>query len=153
MIYLGCDIPEDCYFDLEHDVWVRFEGELAVLGMTDLAQTRGGKLVNISFKKPGRLVAQGKSAATIESAKWVGPFPVPFGGEIVANNEEGFRRDILVANKDPYGAGWLVKLHPTEPESARSGLLTGQAAVAAYRQRIDELGVRCFRCVDEAEAT
>ncbi len=151
-IYCGCDIPEDCYFDLERDVWVRFEGELAVLGMTDVAQTRGGKLVNISFKKPGRVVAQGKSAATIESAKWVGPFPMPFSGEIVATNEETFRRDILIANKDPYGAGWLVKLRPTNLESERGHLLTGAAAVEAYRKRIEELDVKCFRCVDEADA-
>ena len=151
-IYLGCDIPEDCYFDLERDVWVRFEGDLAVLGMTDVAQTRGGKLVNISFKKPGRVVAQGKSAATIESAKWVGPFPMPFSGEIVATNEETFKRDILIANKDPYGTGWLVKLRPTNLEAERGHLLTGAAAVEAYRKRIEELGVKCFRCLDEADA-
>ncbi len=150
-IYYGCDIPEECYFDLERDVWVRFEGDLAVLGMTDVAQTRGGKLVNITFKKPGRVVAQGRAAATIESAKWVGPFPMPFAGEIVETNEAGFRRDILLLNKDPYGAGWLVKARPAGPESDRAHLLTGEAAVAAYRRKIDELKVRCFRCVDTVE--
>ena len=151
MIYYGCDIPEDCHFDLERDVWVRWEGEVAVLGMTDVAQTRGGKLVNITFKKPGKVIGPGKSAATIESAKWVGPFPMPFSGEIVEINEDGFRRDILLVNKDPYGAGWLVKVRPTGPEEERAHLLTGAAAVEAYRQKIDELKVRCFRCVDEAE--
>jgi glycine cleavage system H protein len=152
MIYYGCDIPEDCYFDLERDVWVRWEGDgTATLGMTDVAQTRGGKLVNITFKKPGKVVAQGKSAATIESAKWVGPFPMPFSGEIVETNEDGFRRDILLVNKDPYGAGWLVKVRPTGPEAERAHLLTGTAAVEAYQKKIVELGVKCFRCVDETE--
>lgn len=149
-LYYGCDIPEECYFDLERDVWIRFEGEAAVLGMTDVAQTRGGKLVNIAFKKPGRVVAQGKSAATIESAKWVGPFPMPFTGEILETNEATFRRDILIANKDPYGAGWLVKVRPIQLEAERGHLLTGAAAVEAYQKRITELGVKCFRCVDEA---
>lgn len=149
MVYYGCDIPEDYHFDLERDVWIRFEGDVAVLGMTDVAQTRGGKLVNITFKKPGRVIPQGRSAATIESAKWVGPFPMPFSGEIVAANEDGFKRDILLANKDPYGAGWLVKVRPTGPEAERAHLLTGAAAVEAYQQKIVELGVKCFRCVDE----
>ena len=149
-IYYGCDIPEDCYFDLDRDVWIRFEGDLAVLGMTDVAQTRGGKLVNIAFKKRGRIIVQGKSAATIESAKWVGPFPMPFGGEIVETNEAGFQRDILLANKDPYGAGWLVKVRPIGPDSERRHLLTGAAAVEAYKKKIAELDVKCFRCIDES---
>lgn len=149
MLYYGCDIPEDLYFDLERDVWIRFEGDLAVLGMTDVAQTRGGKLVNIEFRKVGRVLRQGQSAATIESAKWVGPFPMPFGGEVLATNAEAFKRDILIANRDPYGAGWLVKVRPTNLDAERAHLLTGAAAVEAYRKKIDELQVRCFRCVDE----
>lgn len=150
-VYYGCVIPEDLHFDFERDVWIRFEGDLAVLGMTDVAQTRGGKLVNLTFKKPGKVLAQGKSAATIESAKWVGPFPVPFSGELVATNEDGFKRDILLANKDPYGAGWLVKVRPTNLEAERGHLLTGNAAVEAYREKIVALGVKCFRCVDESD--
>jgi glycine cleavage system H protein len=152
MIYYGCDIPEDFYFDLERDVWIRFEGDLAVLGMTDVAQTRGGKLVNIAFKKPGKVIPRGKSAATIESAKWVGPFPMPFSGEIVETNEAGFKRDILLANKDPYGAGWLVKVRPTNLDAERAHLLTGAAAAAAYQRKIEELQVKCFRCVDDGIA-
>lgn len=152
MLYYGCDIPEDYYFDLERDVWIRFEGGLAVLGMTDVAQTRGGKLVNIAFKKPGKVVLQGRSAATIESAKWVGPFPMPFSGEIVETNEAGFKRDILLANKDPYGAGWLVRVRPTNLEAERVHLLTGAVAVEAYKKKIEELQLRCFRCVDETES-
>ena len=148
-IHYGCDIPEDYTFDLDRDVWIRFEGGLAVLGMTDVAQTRGGKLVNLTFKKPGKVISQGKSAVTIESAKWVGPFPMPFSGEIVETNEEAFKRDILLANKDPYGAGWLVKVRPANLDAECGHLLTGAAAVEAYQKKIVELGVKCFRCVDK----
>ncbi|HLF02221.1 MAG TPA: hypothetical protein VI547_09620 [Anaerolineales bacterium] len=149
MIYFGCDIPESLWFDFERDLWVRFEADgTATLGMTDTAQTRGGKLVNIQFKKIGKLLKQGQSAAIIESAKWVGPFPMPFGGEIAANNEETFRRDILIANRDPYGEGWLVKVQPTTLETERNHLITGEAAVEKYKQRIVELGLKCFRCID-----
>lgn len=150
-IYYGCDIPDDVWFDFERDLWVRFESDgTATLGMTDTAQTRGGKLVNITFKKPGKIIAQGKSAATIESAKWVGPFPMPFSGEVVAVNEETFKRDILIANRDPYGAGWLVRVRPTDLDAERGHLIRGEEAIEKYKQRIVELGLKCYRCVDEA---
>ncbi len=149
MIYYGCDIPEDLWFDFERDLWVRFEADgTATLGLTDTAQTRGGKLVNIEFKKIGKMLRQGQSAATIESAKWVGPFPMPFGGEVVANNEATFRRDILIANRDPYGEGWLVEVRPTNLETERGHLISGDTAVDKYKQRIVEMNIKCFRCVD-----
>ncbi len=148
-IYYGCDIPEDLWFDFERDLWVRFEADgTATLGMTDTAQTRGGKLVNLQFKKIGKPLKQGQSAAIIESAKWVGPFPMPFTGEIVEANEAAFQRDILIANRDPYGAGWLVRVRPTNLAAERGHLLTGPEAVEKYKQRIVELGIKCFRCVD-----
>ena len=151
MIYYGCEIPEDLYFDFARDLWVRFEADrTATLGMTDTAQTRGGKLVNIQFKKIGKALKQGQSAAIIESAKWVGPFPMPFGGEIVEANEAAFRRDILIANRDPYGAGWLVRVRPTNLDAERGHLITGAEAVEKYKQRIVEMDIKCFRCVDDA---
>ena len=148
-IYSSCVIPEDLYFDVERDVWVRFDEDgLATLGMTDPAQTRCGKLINVRFKKPGKIVEQGMNAATIESAKWIGPFPMPFTGEIVEANTIGYDQDILLLNKDPYGAGWLVRVRPTDLENQRDHLLKGEDAVAAYQQRIDFLGVNCLRCLD-----
>ncbi|MDP1779659.1 MAG: hypothetical protein Q8K73_05250, partial [Anaerolineales bacterium] len=92
MIFYACDIPENLYYDIERDVWIRFDGDVAVLGMTDVAQTRCGKFAAISFRDVGKMVAQGKTLATIESAKWVGPFPAPFSCEIVETNEDGFAR-------------------------------------------------------------
>jgi glycine cleavage system H protein len=94
-------------------------------------------------------VRQGQSLATIESAKWVGPFVAPFAAEIAATNEASFARDILSANKDPYGAGWLVRVRPLAPESARVDLITGDAAVEHFERRIRESQIHCFRCVDD----
>jgi len=148
-VYASCLIPEDLYFDVERDVWIRFDEEnIATLGMTDPAQTRCGKLIDIRFKKVGKVLEQGKSAATIESAKWIGPFPMPFDGEIVETNEEGFKQNILLFNKDPYDTGWLVKVRPTNLDAQRSHLVIGDDAVAAYQTRIDELGVNCLRCIE-----
>lgn len=148
MIFYACDIPEDLTYDIERDVWIRFEGDVAVLGMTDVAQTRCGKFAAISFRDVRKRVAQGKTLATIESAKWVGPFPAPFSCEIVETNENGFARNILLANKDPYGIGWLVKVRPTNLVNERDHLVTGQEAAEKYKVRIQELKINCLRCID-----
>lgn len=148
MIYYACDIPEDLYYDIERDVWIRFEGETATLGMTDVAQTRCGKIAAISFRAVGKKIPQGKALATIESAKWVGPFPAPFSCEIVETNEAGFAQDILLANKEPYTTGWLVRARPTDLENERRHLVTGDVAFEKYKARIQDLKVNCLRCVD-----
>ena len=148
MIYYACHIPEDLYYDIERDVWIRFEGDIATLGMTDVAQTRCGKFAAISFRDVGKKVAQGKALATVESAKWVGPFPAPFSCEIIATNEEGFARNILLANKEPYTDGWLVKVRPTNLENERINLVTGGEAAEKYNARIQELKVNCLICIE-----
>jgi glycine cleavage system H protein len=147
-VFNACQIPEDLYYDVSLDVWVRWEADGTVtLGMTDPAQALCGRIVNITFKPPGRTLRRGQSAAIIESAKWVGPFPTPLSGTIVAVNE-AFRRDLLLANKDPYGAGWLVRLRPTGPETERGPLVTGEEAMRAYEKKIKEQGLHCVRCAD-----
>ncbi len=118
--------------------------------MTDPAQTRCGRVVSVRFKAVGRRVGRGQSLATIESAKWVGPFPAVVSGVIVATNEAAFTRDILVANKDPYGEGWLVRLRPDALDAERDALVTGAEALARYRDRIDANAINCMRCAPEA---
>lgn len=148
MIYYACEIPEDLTYDIERDVWIRFEGDIAVLGMTDVAQTRCGKIAAISFRNLGKSFRQGKALATIESAKWVGPFPAPFSCQLVETNEAGFARDVLLANREPYTTGWMVKVRPADLEKERDHLVTGDQALALYKSRIRELKLNCFRCID-----
>lgn len=145
----GCEVPEELFYDVEEDVWVRLHDDgVVTLGMTDPAQTRAGKLAHVLIKKVGKHLERGRSAATIESAKWAGPFRTPVTGTIVANNAEAFRRDVLVANRDPYGAGWIVRLHPDNWEEEAPKLVTGAEAVERYALRIQELGITCYRCAD-----
>jgi glycine cleavage system H protein len=127
---------------------VLYEDDLVRLGLTDVAQTRMGRMVTIRFKQPGRRVKAGGSVATVESAKWVGPVHTPFAGEVVAANETGFAEDILIANRDPYQAGWISLFRPDPPGQPDRPLLQGDEAVAAYQARIDALEVSCFRCED-----
>lgn len=148
-VYRGCDIPPDLLYDVGRDVWIRPMPDGSItLGMTDAAQTRSGKVLHILFKKPGRHLEAGQSAATIESAKWAGPFPTPVAGTIVETNEATFAADVLIANCDPYGAGWISRLQPDAWPAPEAGLVTGEAAIARYTARIDELELSCFRCAD-----
>jgi glycine cleavage system H protein len=149
-VYRGCELPDALWYDVEQDVWARPEADGTVtLGMTDPAQTRCGKVVSIRFKTVGRRVARGQSLATIESAKWVGPFPAVLSGTIVATNEAAFREDVLAANKEPYGGGWLVRMRPEAWQAESSALLTGAPAIERYRQRIEAHGINCMRCAEE----
>ncbi|GMQ84973.1 MAG: glycine cleavage system protein H [Acidimicrobiia bacterium] len=147
-VYRGCHLPDDRVYDIEGDLWVLMEGDLARIGMTDVAQTRMGKMVSIQFKREGRRVRSGGSVATVESAKWVGPIHTPFDGEIVEPNRAAFDTDVLIANRDPYDAGWVTLMRPDQPTRPNRPLVDGDEAVAAYMERIDELDVSCFRCAD-----
>lgn len=148
-IFCGCEFPEGLSYDVERDVWARRDEDGCVtMGMTDPAQAQCGKFVHVRFKAVGRTLQRGQSAATIESAKWVGPFPTPLTGEIVATNEAAFKQDILLANRDPYGAGWLVRLKPARLEEEWAQLLPQEEAFERYQAKIAERNVRCYRCAD-----
>ena len=140
----GCNIPEDLYY-LAGDklVWARFEEDGTVTaGVPDPGQAIAGKVVAVTPKKLGRKVARGKSMGTLESGKWVGPIPAPVSGEIIAINEAIAASPALV-NDDPYGEGWVVKLQPSDPESEKGDLVTGQAAVDAFQQLMAERHISC----------
>ena len=148
LLWHGCAVPDDLLYDVELNVWVRLEGDAAVLGMTDIAQTLGGRMVQVSWKRTGRSYQRGRSVAVIESAKWVGPFPTPLTGELLEVNARQFASDIAVANRDPYGTGWMARIRPADLAGERHHLVDGTAAFEAYRELIDERDIRCYRCVD-----
>ncbi|HEX5189491.1 MAG TPA: hypothetical protein VFW16_08125 [Streptosporangiaceae bacterium] len=148
LLWHGCVVPDDLLYDVGMNVWVRLNAGTAELGMTDIAQTMGGRIVQVSWKRTGRSYARGRSVAVIESAKWVGPFPTPLTGELVEVNDRQFAADVAIANRDPYGAGWMARLRPADLAGERGHLVDAQAAFAAYRDLIDEQGIRCYRCAD-----
>jgi len=89
--WFGCVHPEDLLYDLGRDVWVRARQRRGGVRMTDVAQTRCGRFVGVSWKHPGKQVKQGRPMAVIESAKWVGPFPPPCRARFTADNRLGLR--------------------------------------------------------------
>lgn len=149
LVHRGCAIPEEYLYDIEHNVWVRLEDDgTARMGMTDVAQTMCGKIVSLSFKPVGTTVRRGRTLVVIESAKWVGPFRSPLSGELLETNEAAFAADGLVANRDPYGAGWLVRMAPAALDDEREHLVDGVAAFGQYREIIDRDEITCMRCAD-----
>lgn len=151
-IWSGCVIPGDLLYDVEADVWVRLEdadgSPEAVVGMTDVAQTRGGRLVQVGWKRPGTRVTRGRPLAVIESAKWVGPMRSPLTGVVLENNERAFERDIAVANRDPYDRGWFYRVRPTQLAGEMAQLIGGDRAYEHYRKVIEAEGLTCIRCAE-----
>jgi glycine cleavage system H protein len=132
----GCNLPDDLLYDVENHVWFKELGDGNVrVGMTAVAAALAGQLVAVTPKKVGRSVKAGKSCATVESGKWVGPARSAAAGEVVAINEEVVATPSL-ANEDPYEKGWLLDLAPEDWGSVRSGLLTGEAMTVAYEAKM-----------------
>nr|MDA8109949.1 glycine cleavage system protein H [Betaproteobacteria bacterium] len=103
----GCMLPDDLLYDVENNIWYRANDDGSVtLGMTAVAAAMAGQLVAFTPRKAGRKVEAGKSCATIESGKWVGPAKVAFDAEVLAVND-ALVASPRIANSDPYGEGWL----------------------------------------------
>ena len=132
----GCNLPDDLLYDVENNIWYRDNGDGTVtVGMTSVAAAMAGQLVAFTPKKAGRSVQAGKSCATIESGKWVGPAKVAFDAEVTAVNETLTGAPKL-ANSDPYGAGWLVKVRPADWAAAKAGLVAGTAVAEPYEKKM-----------------
>lgn len=138
----NCNLPDDLFYLVEKHVWARHEGELVTLGLTDVAQNMAKTVIAVTPKAVGRSVRKGQNVATVESGKWVGPVPAPVAGEIVEVNQ------VVVAtpstlNSDPYGAGWIARLRPTDWDTDVADLVTGAAGLEAYRAFLDQEGISC----------
>ncbi len=116
----------------ETDEWVKLEGEVAVIGVTDYAQKKLKDIVGVVFEEPGKKVNKGDVVAELESIKSRGEVYAPVSGEIVEVNTRLEEEPDLV-NSDPYGEGWLVKIKPDDPSEVEK-LLTPEE----YAKKIEE---------------
>ena len=132
----NCNLPDDLYYNVENNVWARKEADGTVtIGMTAYACALAGEVVAYTPKKVGRSVELNKSAATIESGKWVGPVKTPVAGEVVAINDAVSANPKSI-NAAPYGNGWLVKLKPSNWEGDAASLVTGAAVASAFEAKM-----------------
>ena len=142
----NCTLPDDLYFSVEDNVWMRDLGNGTVeLGMTDVAQTMAGSIIHCRPKKAGSSAKKGKSIATVESGKWVGPVKAPFDGEIVERNEE-VEKDAKIINRSPYKNGWIVRMKPADPNVLAS-MKKGAEAAAGFDAYMKANNVQgCIHC-------
>ncbi len=136
----GCTFPDDLWYNVEDNIWGRQESDGTVtIGMTGYAVSLAGQIVAYTPKKAGKEVKQGKSAATVESGKWVGPAKSLVSGEIAATNPALAANPGLI-NSDPYGQGWLVRIKPSDWAGESAVLLQGQAALDAFEKKMEADG-------------
>ena len=95
--------------------WVRVDGDLAVVGITDYAQSQLGDVVYVELPEIGHRVEQGKEAAVVESVKAASEVYAPVSGEVVEVNE-ALAGDPARVNADPIGEGWFIKLRLDDPK-------------------------------------
>lgn len=132
----GCKLPDDLLYDVDNQIWFKELGDGTVkVGMTAVATAMAGRLVAFTPKGVGKEVKAGKSCATVESGKWVGPAKVAAGGEVVAVNEALVATPSM-ANDDPYGEGWLIVLRPEGWDSVKPALIPGAQVAGPYEAKM-----------------
>ncbi len=142
----GCQLPDDLLYDVENHIWFKEQDDGNVkIGMTTVATAMAGQLVAFTPKKVGRKVDAGKSCATVESGKWVGPAKSAAGGEVAQVNDELVNKPAL-ANDDPYGAGWMVIIKPDNWAAVKPTLTPGAQVAQPYEAKMNADGFAGCAC-------
>lgn len=111
-------IPEDLKYSKEHE-WVRFEDDIATVGITDYAQGELGDIVFVELPKVGAKVECMKPFGTIEAVKAISDLFCPLTGEVAEVNGN-LESDSSIINSDPYGEGWIIKIRYSDSEELKS---------------------------------
>jgi glycine cleavage system H protein len=117
-------LAQDLRYTKEHE-WVRVEGDLAIVGITDYASRQLGDIVFVELPEIGRSLAQSDAVGVIESVKAVSDLFAPISGEVVEANAELTTSPELV-NSDPFGKGWMLRIRIAD--ASQLGALLDQAA-------------------------
>ncbi|WP_443777906.1 glycine cleavage system protein GcvH [Bacteroides clarus] len=104
------NFPNDVKYTKEHE-WIRLEGDVAYVGITDYAQEQLGDIVFVDIQTVGETLAADEVFGTIEVVKTISDLFLPVAGEVLEQNET-LEEQPELANKDPYGEGWLIKIKP-----------------------------------------
>ncbi len=125
------NIPADLKYTKEHE-WIRVDGNIGTVGITDFAQSELGDIVYVDLNKNLTEVKQGQVFGTVEAVKTVSDLFAPLSGKIIEFNSN-LESNAEVINKDPYGEGWMIKIEISNPEEL-SSLLDADA----YRSLIGQ---------------
>jgi glycine cleavage system H protein len=106
--------PDDLLYSREH-VWIRVEGNLATIGITDYAQERLGEIISLDLPESDTYVERDEPFGSIESTKAVVELISPVSGVVISVNED-ITDDIGVINSDPHDTGWMIIVEIDDPE-------------------------------------
>ena len=120
--------PTDYRYTKEHE-WIKVEGAVGTIGITDYAQQELGDVVFVEMPKPGTKITAGQSFGTIESVKAVSEIFSPVSGEVIEANPALVDAPEKI-NQEPHGAAWLVKVRLADPREASA--LMDAAAYESY---------------------
>jgi glycine cleavage system H protein len=107
------NVPEGLYYSKDHE-WLKVEGNIGTVGITDHAQGSLGDVVYVELPKPGETFAAHDTFGSVESVKAVSELFLPVGGEVTETNES-LNDEPEKVNDDPYGAGWMVRVKLSSP--------------------------------------
>jgi glycine cleavage system H protein len=107
------NFPENVKYSNDHE-WIRVEGDVAYVGITDYAQSELGEIVYVDVTTVGEALEAGEVFGSIEAVKTVSDLMMPVSGKILELNADLDATPELV-NSDPYGNGWIVKIEVTQP--------------------------------------
>lgn len=102
------NVPDGLKYTSDHE-WIKVEGDIAIVGITDYAQNELGDIVYIEVNSVGEALEQEETFGTIEAVKTVSDLFMPVSGEIIEFNAE-LESNPEIVNKDPYGQGWIIKI-------------------------------------------
>lgn len=125
------NFPTNVKYTDEHE-WIRPEGEIAFVGITDYAQDQLGDIVFVDVTTEGETLEKGEVFGSIEVVKTVSDLFLPVGGEVLEINP-ALEEQLELVNKDPYGEGWIIKIKMSDPAEQES-LMDAEA----YKQIINE---------------
>jgi glycine cleavage system H protein len=117
------DFPEELKYSKEH-VWVRIEGDNAVIGITDFAQEELGAISGVELPDEGDELEQDDSVGSIEARKTVADIYAPFSGVVLSVNQEVLDSPTLL-NDDPYDGGWMMEVALNDRDELK-GLMTAE---------------------------
>lgn len=123
------NIPNELKYTKDHE-WIRIEGDIATIGVTDFAQSELGDIVYVEVETVGDTMDREEVFGTVEAVKTVSDLFLPLSGEIIEFNED-LESEPEKVNTDPYGEGWLIKLKISNLDE-----ITGLLDDAAYKALI-----------------
>ena len=128
--------PEDLLYSQEH-IWIRVEGNLATIGITDHAQEKLGEIISLDLPEDNSSVERDEPFGKIESAKASVELISPISGTVISVNED-ITDDIGIINSDPHDTGWMIVVELENPEELDDLLDTGEYQEFVARE--EEIG-------------